>query len=97
MSYDEFMKNYGILSQSAGEPYPEPYEDEDEDDDDCVTADLYADGHALTFTLNNFEYTAYADNIADFKQEIFEQIEEIIDECIFESLQQVDEDEDAEG
>ena len=110
MEYDDFIKrlqdygsshtegySYAYGHNSHAEGYTNNYDFDNEEEDDCVSADLYADGHTLTFELNNFEYTLYCDNMREFKKELWQQIEEIIDECIFESLQQVDEDEDAEG
>ena len=94
--FDDIIKRYGTISDANS--YTSRYDfDDEEENDECVTADLYADGHTLTFELNNFEYTSYCDNIREFKKELWQQIEEIIDECIFESLQKIDDDEDAEG
>ena len=93
--FDDIIKRYGTISDANS--YTNRYDfDDEEENDECVTADLYADGHTLTFELNNFEYTSYCDSIREFKKELWQQIEEIIDECIFESLQKID-DEDAEG
>ena len=94
--FDDIIKRYGTISDANS--YTNRYDfDDEEENDECVTADLYADGHTLTFELNNFEYTSYCDSIREFKKELWQQIEEIIDECIFESLQKIDDDEDAEG
>ena len=109
MEYDDFIKQLQDYGSSHAEGYSHAYGhnshaegytntyDFDDEEDDCVSADLYADGHTLTFELNNFEYTSYCDNIREFKKELWQQIEEIVDECIFESLQKIDDDEDAEG
>ena len=92
--FDDIIKKYGTVS--LAESYTRSLLDEEEDEEFTVEANLYADGHTLTFELNNFEWTSYCDNIREFKKELWQQIEELIDECIFESLQKID-DEDAEG
>ena len=93
--FDDIIKRYGTISDANS--YTNRYDFDDEENDECVSANLYADGHTLTFELNNFEYTSYCDNMREFKKELWQQIEEIVDECIFESLQKIDDDEDAEG
>lgn len=93
-NFEDILRQYKIAT--VADSSTNKYDFDDEEDDDYITADLYADGHTLTFELNNFRYTSYCDNIKEFKKELRQQIEEIVDECIFESLQK-DEDEDAEG
>ena len=93
--FDDIIKRYGTVS--LAESYTRSLLDEEEDEEFTVEANLSADGHTLTFELNNFEWTSYCDNIREFKKELWQQIEELIDECIFESLQKIDDDEDAEG
>ena len=93
--FDDIIKKYGTVS--LAESYTRSLLDEEDEEDFTIEANLYADGHTLTFELNNFEWTSYCDNIREFKKELWQQIEEIIDECIFESLQKIDDDEDAEG
>lgn len=93
--FDDIIKKYGTVS--LAESYTRSLLDEEDEEEFTVEANLYADGHTLTFELNNFEWTSYCDNIREFKKELWQQIEEIIDECIFESLQKIDDDEDAEG
>lgn len=99
MEMDEFMDRFNAFGQTAyntGLDVTSYYNDDDEEDD-IMSADLYADGHTLTFVLNNFEYTSYCNSIDEFKKELHEQLDELVDECIFESLQRDDDDEDAEG
>ena len=93
--FDDIIKKYGTVS--LAESYTRSLLDEEDEEEFTVEANLYADGHTLTFELNNFEWTSYCDNIREFKKELWQQIEELIDECIFESLQKIDDDEDAEG
>lgn len=62
------------------------YDDTAVEEDDCLTADMYAADGNITFKLDNFEYTEYADNIRDFKRHVWQEIEAIIDECIIASL-----------
>lgn len=93
--FDDIIKRYGTVS--LAESYTRSLLDEEDEEEFTVEANLYADGHTLTFELNNFEWTSYCDNIREFKKELWQQIEELIDECIFESLQKIDDDEDAEG
>lgn len=80
MSYDEFMKNYGILSEMANTP------DYEEEDKECVEVDLTVLNGALTFKLNNYELTQYTSSLKEFKEALFEDIEMLLDECIMESL-----------
>ena len=93
--FDDIIKRYGTVS--LAESYTRSLLGEEDEEEFTVEANLYADGHTLTFELNNFEWTSYCDNIREFKKELWQQIEELIDECIFESLQKIDDDEDAEG
>ena len=100
MEMDEFMDRFNAFGQTAynaGLDVTSYYNDDEDDEDEFMSADLHADGHALTFELNNFVYTSYCDSIDEFKKELHEQLDELVDECIFESLQRDDDDEDAQG
>lgn len=99
MEIDEFMDRFNAFGQAAYNAGSDvtTYYCNDEDEDEFMSADLYADGHDLTFVLNNFVYTSYCNSIDEFKKELHEQLDELVDECIFESLQKIDDDEDAEG
>lgn len=98
MGTDDFMDSFNVFAQAAQRTGVEAtsYYYDDEDDEE-VSVDLRADGHTLTFVINNLQYTSYCNTIDEFKQELHEQIDELVDECIFEALQSIDEDEDAEG
>lgn len=99
MEMDEFMDRFNAFGQAAYNTGLDvtTYYNDDDDEDEIMSADLYADGHTLTFVLNNFEYTSYCNSIDEFKKELHEQLDELVDECIFESLQRDDDDEGAEG
>lgn len=84
MDYDEFLKtNFPLDSKLAYEEIDKEQYLTEEVESDVVSADLFIENDAYCFKLNNFEY--WCDDrcsIDELKQEIHEQIDFYVDECL---------------